>query len=361
MALKKIVSVLCIGSVLLSANSVYADNKVDNTKEAKEITDKLLENREEQATLDVRITELDASISDIESKITVTLGKIAKMDEDIVTTKLEIEGLNATIASNEESLGKRLKVINNNYSMGYLKVMLSSTSLSDFFNNMYVVKQVVEQDRIMLKELDEDRLEVEQKEKFLEVSKKEQEVLKEALFSDNKAVMDNKTKLESLKLEVEKEEATLEKELEKLALESSGTVDLSGVVISSGSWPAPGRTRVSSPYGYRNHPILNKKEFHTGIDIPAPKGTPAVAIDNGVITFSGVKGSYGNTIMIKHDDGKVSLYAHNSELVAKVGQRVEKGEVVSKIGSTGMSTGSHLHFEIRINGKHTNPMPYIKG
>ena len=100
--------------------------------------------------------------------------------------------------------------------------------------------------------------------------------------------------------------------------------------------------------------------MHTGIDIAAPTGTPAVAIDNGKVIFAGNQSGYGKTLMIQHDDGKVTLYAHNSQLLASVGDRVQKGQVVTKIGSTGRSTGPHLHFEVRINGKHTNPMPYIK-
>ena len=173
-----------------------------------------------------------------------------------------------------------------------------------------------------------------------------------------KSLNNDKIELEKLKSELEKEENELESEIEKIAAQS--VVNGEGQVISSGSWPVPGHSRISSPYGYRIHPIFNTKKMHTGIDIPAPTGTPAVAIDSGKVIFSGTKGGYGNTVMIQHDDGKVTLYGHNSKLAVSVGQRVEKGQVVSKIGSTGNSTGPHLHFEVRINGKHVNPVPYIK-
>ena len=133
----------------------------------------------------------------------------------------------------------------------------------------------------------------------------------------------------------------------------------SNAVISNGSWPVPGYSRVSSPFGYRIHPVLGVKKLHTGIDIPAPTGTPAVAVANGTVIYSGVQGTYGNTVMIKHDNGLVSLYAHNSSLVVRVGDKVKKGQVVSKIGSTGRSTGPHLHFEIRVNGTAQNPLSYL--
>ena len=99
--------------------------------------------------------------------------------------------------------------------------------------------------------------------------------------------------------------------------------------------------------------------MHTGIDIPAPTGSPVVSVDNGTVISSGVQGGYGNTVMIRHDNGLVSLYAHNSQLVVSAGQRVEKGQVIAKIGSSGRSTGPHLHFEIRVNGTAQNPINYL--
>ncbi|MGL4913156.1 MAG: murein hydrolase activator EnvC family protein [Romboutsia sp.] len=363
--MKKIISVITACTVLFTANFIYADDK-----EQQKIDEKLTENRQEQTTLEGKIKELDSKIAGIEKNINNTNDKITKLDSEIETTKSEIENLENKIKKNEKDLGKRLKAINNNYSIGYMKVILSSTSVSDFFNNVYIVREVVEQDKEILKELDKNKLEIEKKESDLNNKKQEQEDLKLVLEQDNNIVQGDKSELEALKRELETEENGLEEELERLAAESAAKQaaengmnsgdDLSGVIISSGSWPVPGYSRVSSPYGYRLHPVLNVQKMHTGVDIPAPTGTPVMAVDSGTITYSGVQGSYGNTIMIQHDDGKVSLYAHNSVLVASVGQRVEKGQVVSKIGSTGRSTGPHLHFEIRINGKHTNPLPYIK-
>ncbi|MGL6107937.1 murein hydrolase activator EnvC family protein [Romboutsia sp.] len=350
--MKKILSILTVCSMLFTTNFVYADNKEEK------LDKQLTENRQEQEDIAGKIKGLDTKVAEIEKNIEDTNAKIGKIDSEIESTKSEIKILEEKIAKNEELLGQRLKVISSNYSIGYMKVILSSDSLSDFFNNIYMVKQVVEQDKVLLKELDENKLLVKEKEKELETKKKNQEDLKLSLQNDNEAVKADKAELESLKSKLEKEEESLEGEVEKLAAQSKVDVE-NGAVISSGSWPVPGHSRVSSPYGYRLHPVLNVQKMHTGIDIPAPEGTPAVAIDSGTVIFSGVQGSYGNTVMIQHDDGKVTLYAHNSALLVSVGQRVEKGQVVTRIGSTGRSTGPHLHFEVRINGKHTNPMGYI--
>ncbi|MGL5330775.1 MAG: M23 family metallopeptidase, partial [Peptostreptococcaceae bacterium] len=156
-----------------------------------------------------------------------------------------------------------------------------------------------------------------------------------------------------------KAEAEAQKNNSSNNQESSSSSSSTNQVVTSGSWPVPGYSRVSSPYGNRIHPVLGTTKFHTGIDIPAPKGAPVTAYDSGTVIYSGVQGSYGNTVMIKHSGGKVTLYAHNSSLNVSVGQKVQKGQVIAKIGSTGRSTGPHLHFEVRVNGRHVNPMSYL--
>ena len=124
--------------------------------------------------------------------------------------------------------------------------------------------------------------------------------------------------------------------------------------------PAPTHTRISSPFGYRIHPIFGTRKLHTGTDFPTPTGTPIVAFKNGVVIHASKKGGYGNAIMIDHGGGTVSLYAHNSQLVVNVGQTVSAGQVVAKAGSTGYSTGPHCHFEVRQNGEFINPMSFFK-
>ena len=144
---------------------------------------------------------------------------------------------------------------------------------------------------------------------------------------------------------------------------SSYVVDASSEPIrkqASGSmyWPVPGHSRVSSPYGYRIHPILKISKMHTGIDIPAPSGTPTVSTKDGVVIASSFMRGYGNCIMVDHG-GMVTVYAHLSSRAVSVGTRVSAGQTIGYVGSTGMSTGPHLHYEVRINGKTTNPMNYL--
>ena len=232
------------------------------------------------------------------------------------------------------------------------KVITTITLCSIIFSTSIVYGQNKQVD--LEKKLTENRnSQLRLDEQIIELNSKIIEV-EEKILSTNEEISKLDLQINEIKSEINE----LESEIEKIAAQS--VVNGEGQVISSGSWPVPGHSRISSPYGYRIHPIFNTKKMHTGIDIPAPTGTPAVAIDSGKVIFSGTKGGYGNTVMIQHDDGKVTLYGHNSKLAVSVGQRVEKGQVVSKIGSTGNSSGPHLHFEVRINGKHVNPVPYIK-
>ncbi len=127
------------------------------------------------------------------------------------------------------------------------------------------------------------------------------------------------------------------------------------------TWPVPSSSRISSPFGNRIHPIFNIFKFHTGIDIPAATGNSILAASSGKVTASRWMSGYGNTVMIDHGGGILTLYAHTSVLLVSQGQTVNKGQVIAKIGSTGNSTGPHLHFEVRKNGEYIDPEPWVRG
>ena len=359
--MKRIISAALICSMLFSANSYIYTN-------AESTESKLKANQEKQEELDDKINNLNKKTEKIEEKIKSSNERIEKINKESEKLKKEIKQLEEDITSNQESLAERLKVINNNYTLGYLKVILSSNSISDFLNNIYIVQEVVKQDKQMLNDLENNKNEIKDKKEILDKNKEEEKVIKDELVKDKENLDKDKIELKKLKEELVKEEEELEEKLQKIAAQKAATSsdsnnlansNSSSTVISNGSWPVPGYSRVSSPFGYRIHPVLGIKKLHTGIDIPAPTGTPTVAVSSGTVIYSGVQGSYGNTVMIQHDNGLVSLYAHNSSLVVNVGDKVKKGQVVAKIGSTGRSTGPHLHFEIRVNGTAQNPLNYL--
>lgn len=124
-------------------------------------------------------------------------------------------------------------------------------------------------------------------------------------------------------------------------------------------WPVEGH--ITSGYGFRNHPLLKKKVFHSGVDISIPPGTPVQATADGVVSFSGWNGRGGNIVVIEDGNGFSTVFAHNSKISVKVGQRVHRGDIISYSGSSGSTTGPHLHYEVWKEGKHVNPSDYLKG
>lgn len=125
------------------------------------------------------------------------------------------------------------------------------------------------------------------------------------------------------------------------------------------AWPVPGYTRITSKYAMRVHPITGQYKLHTGIDIGAPEGSNFVAANDGIIIQAGINTAYGKMVIVDHGGGISTLYAHGSEILVQLGQSVKRGEPVLKVGSTGYSTGPHAHFEVRIGGLTTDPLPYI--
>jgi murein DD-endopeptidase MepM/ murein hydrolase activator NlpD len=126
-------------------------------------------------------------------------------------------------------------------------------------------------------------------------------------------------------------------------------------------WPVPGQYKITSPFGNRLHPISKQYKMHTGIDISGPKGTPVVAAQTGTVVYANWFGSYGKAIIVDHGGGITTLYAHNDTINVSVGSVVKKGDNIALLGSTGYSTGPHLHFEVRINGEYVEPLTYVKG
>ena len=124
-------------------------------------------------------------------------------------------------------------------------------------------------------------------------------------------------------------------------------------------WPVPGYTRITSKFAMRVHPITGQYKLHTGVDIGAPEGANFVPANDGIVVKAELNAAYGNMVIIDHGGGISTLYAHGSAILVEVGQSVKRGDSILKVGSTGYSTGPHAHFEVRINGVATDPLPYI--
>lgn len=346
--------------------------------------------REQQANLQSQMDASSAQIEIIQSDVSELAQEITALNEEITSQEMEVEllrkqnsELHDTILETQAELDAATEKYNiqkqnleerlvASYKAGetsYLDVLLQSSSLTEFISNYYLIEQMVESDNSMLedmsgkkRELEEARLELKKQQKQLTETSEESE--KKAVALENLKVIKNSyisqlSEEESQYVTQITEMQNSIKKVEAEILEASRSYYWYGYVGGEMAWPVPGYTRISSPYGMRTHPITGVYKLHTGVDISAPMGASFIAANDGIVVKAGMNSAYGNMVMINHGGGISTLYAHGSQIMVEVGQSVKRGDEVLKVGSTGYSTGPHAHFEVRINGQYTDPMPYI--
>ncbi|MEG0012905.1 MAG: peptidoglycan DD-metalloendopeptidase family protein [Cellulosilyticaceae bacterium] len=332
-----------------------AKNTLDNTKEQKEAVSQELE------ALDKNITKIEDEILSVEA--------------DLVLKKEEVEIAQAELSSaiekkdhQYEATKKRMVQMYKNNKSGYLELIFSADNIWEALNRAHYIKVISQHDNQLLDEYEmqeqiiaDKKLKLEQEQRNIEALRQKELTKKSELEVARKeknkklGVLENKEDALYAQIEeLEEVSKDLEKQIKKLTEQS--TQKYNGGRFA---WPVPGNYRLSSEYNPRESPITGKNEFHQGIDIPAGYGKAVVAAADGIVITSGWVRGFGNTIMIDHGSGLVTIYGHNSSLTASTGQKISKGQQVAKIGSTGYSTGNHCHFEVRINGKHTNPWKYL--
>ena len=314
----------------------------------------------EIAALDQKIYQSTIELNDLNRNLNETKDQIEQALE-------ELEQLQADINQQNDDLNARLRSMYKNGDVGMLSVVFGSSSMSDFMTNMDMVERIYNADAELLASIEEQYSVVEdQKEKL--------QVLKDQLLVQQEAVEAKKASLEADKAEVEVKRQEVQANVDSLAaqydavkkeadaltetikvLQSANTEYIGGAMC----WPSQASTRITSPFGWRYLAMLGGRNYHTGVDIGAAGGTNILAANSGTVIKAGWNNSYGYMVMIDHGGGIVTLYAHSSKLLVKTGDVVARGQTIALIGSTGQSTGNHLHFEVRVNGQYQNPLNYI--
>ena len=395
---RKIVSIVVILSLicanccfsLAAQSSTYYKNKANEAaSNSKKANDELKEVEKELDGALQEVSEISDSINDVENEI-------SSLTEKIDGLKNSISEKEADLKQKESLLDERLAASYMNGGTSPYMDALFSGGVVNLVTNYDMIKQIAEYDNNLINEVKATKTSLEEEKQQSEEAKEEKEKKSEELKSlksqkqtkVNSLTAEQKeiqSKIDEYDAETKKMQAAEKKALaeEKAAAEaakkaayaksssssssnsSSSSSSRSSSTVSKGSgqfmWPVPSSSYVSSPYGYRIHPIYGTKKLHAGMDIAASSGSTIVAADSGTVILAsyGYNGGYGNYVIISHGNGYTTRYAHCSSLSVSVGQQVSKGQKIAAVGSTGASTGPHCHFEIRINGSTVNPADYV--
>lgn len=377
---KAFLSIACILALVFIAGYTPAvPVEVSAAKTAEELREELDQAKKDSNKLKSEIAELEKQnapyqekkaalqkqINATQKEIDLYQEQIDALDADIQKYQKEIDDINAEIDSNLAVFSERLVVLYTTGSFTSLEVLLSAKDFGEYLEKIQFTKALSDNDNRLLKTLSEDMAEVEEKKSVIDKNKEDIVDAQKAIQEKQKELDAQYTEVNTIVKNNESEIADLQDDYEALIDEQQkiqeSLNEVTGNLVGTGNfiWPVPGYYKLSSKYGYRWHPVYGKWRLHTGIDISSSGiyGAKIVAADDGVVSLSGWNGGYGNCVVIKHNNGYSTLYAHmKSASPLRKGQSVRKGDTVGYVGSTGTSTGPHLHFEIMYNGNYQNPM-----
>lgn len=355
-------------SAELTEKQEEINNKIDST------TVKLEYVQSELSNTMLEVQELEDKVLEYQSQMTELSDKIEKLETSINETKQTLTVVEEDYNEKEELLRQRLVTIYEDGETRYLDVLLSSSNIVNFISRYFLISEMVEYDNNLIKEVDEKRKELEITKTKLEKEETEVKIIKAKREQTTIVLQNTITLQESYAQNLTEQEKSLQEEITQYKQEqakieylirqaTNSPIDVD-IQYTGGQmiWPvAISGTAITSGYGVREHPIQGIIKEHTGIDIGnATYGSPVVAAADGVVTYAGWLGGYGNCVMISHGDGIVTLYGHGQKIIAELHQEVKQGDLIMEVGSTGNSTGPHLHFEVRVNGEYVSPLNYVK-
>ena len=373
---KILIIFIIVLSLLGLCGIVVAENLEDLQNKKSDLQNQINESNEQIQEIKIELTENLEQLNNISEKIYNYESEISSLETELNTIETEIQKTSDKLNIVEtnynlqkEAFQARMVAIYEAGNVVYLDVLLNSNSFSDFISNYYLIGEIAKYDNNLLENIEEQKKQIESAKSLLEEKKKNLNVLKKnkektAIALENSKVIRNSyiSRLSEQEKETQSKIDEYQTELNNLESQivalTTGNIG-SDYIGGEFAWPAPGYTTITSRYGMRIHPILKTARVHTGTDIAMPTGAYIIAANDGIVIKSMYTTGYGNMVMIDHGGGVSTEYGHGSEIIAQTGQEVKKGDIIMKAGSTGWSTGPHLHFEVRINGTAVDSLPYI--
>lgn len=375
-----LILVLAAVTAAMSASPVQAAKSVDqlkkdlseSQKKVEETKKELKSKQAEQSKQKEKKNALDVEIAGIQDDIDAVQAVINEKNAEIESKNAEINKLDGELKKTDKQLKQRMKIMYESGTTSYLEMIFASKGLSDLFTRISVIESILKHDNAIMDKYEAQIEEIAAAKAVVETEKNEQveakAILKEkqeqieAKQAEQQTVINELSKdineLKRQEAETEKAEKQIQAQIDA-ALKASSQQSVTYKGNGKFKFPLASYTRISSSYGYRIHPITGTNKLHSGIDYAAPYGTAIYAAEDGVVLTSGWVNGYGYTVTINHGGGYVTLYAHCSKLLVSAGQSVTAGQTIAKVGSTGNSTGNHLHFEVKVNGKAVNPAGYL--
>ncbi len=319
----------------------------------------------EQSNKDI----LDSQIAEIEAEINALDAQVEEINDRIEQKDAELAAAHELSSKQYESYKDRVKLIVEKGSITYLEVIAKAHSLEDFFIRMDVMEQIADYDNTLLTELKENEQIIEAIKIEIENERAQVMSIMEQSLAKKRELTAKQAASQKILNELAQTEKEITQDLKKAKeAENAARNEIARLVSGDGSryvggkflWPTTNSYTITSPYSMRVHPTLGVYKQHTGIDIGASYGTNVLAAADGTVIIAGWNNAYGNYVVINHGGGVTTLYGHNSSLTVSKGQKVSRGQVIAKVGSTGYSTGPHIHFEVQVNGSPVNPMSYLQ-
>lgn len=361
-------AVFLVGQVCSTSGKPSLNSQLGSVeRQIKDVKRKIAQKEGEKRTVIGQLTDTQRALETAQTSLSRNKLKLLDAQADLAATVARLERTKRHLARRQDLLTRRVVDIYQGEDLRYADVVLGSADMWSFLTRAYYLQQILDSDTELIRQIQADKAAIEEDkarqaqrvediaalQERLETQRNKIASLAESKRAQLDAIENSKELYEKALAELEAKSREIERRIRDIQNTPRGRQRYARAFSGGLMFPCAGR--VSSTFGYRVHPITGVYKLHTGVDIAAPTGTAIKAAADGVVIISGWQGAYGYAVVIDHGGGVSTLYGHCSKLLVRVDEKVKQGQVIARVGSTGYSTGPHVHFEKRVNGTPVNP------